>query len=315
MRIAIVGAGGVGGYFGGRLAQAGLDVVFIARGKHCEALRARGLKVESTEGDFVLEHVRVADDPRQVGRVDVILLCVKAWQVAEAARGLHALISPQTCVVPLQNGVEAPGTLVAELGCEHVLGGLCSLIVSVIAPGHVRHAGGAPLIKFGERDNVRSERVERLHQMFSRAQGLTAEIPSDIDAALWEKFIFIASWGGVGALTRAPIGIIRSQPSTRQVLRQVMQEIFQVAKARSIALDHRVLDTALNLLDEMPADGTASMQRDIMSGSPSELEAQTGAVVRLGGEAGIDTPINALIYACLLPQELCARDQLRLPSG
>jgi 2-dehydropantoate 2-reductase len=315
MRIAIVGAGGVGSYFGGRLAQAGLDVVFIARGKHCEALRARGLKVESTEGDFVLERVRVADDPRQVGKVDVILLCVKAWQVTEAARSLHALISPQTCVVPLQNGVEAPSTLVAELGREHVLGGLCSLIVSVIAPGHVRHAGGAPMIKFGELDNVRSERVERLHQMFSRAQGLTAEIPSDIDAALWEKFIFITGWGGVGALTRAPIGIIRSQPSTRQLLCQVMQEILQVAKARGIALDHRVVDTALNLLDEMPADGTASMQRDIMSRSPSELDAQTGAVVRLGSEAGVDTPINALIYACLLPQELRARDQSRLPIG
>ncbi len=315
MRIAIVGAGGVGSYFGGRLAQAGLDVVFIARGKHCEALRAHGLKVESTEGDFVLKHVRVADDPRHVGGADVVLLCVKAWQVADAVQGLHALISPQTCVVPLQNGVEAPGTLVAELGREHVLGGLCSLIVSVVAPGHIRHAGGAPMIKFGELDNVRSERVERLHQMFSRAHGLTAAVPPDIDVALWEKFIFISAWGGIGALTRVPIGIIRSQPSTRQVLRQVMQEIFQVAKARGIALEHHVLDTALNLLDEMPADGTASMQRDIMSGLPSELDAQTGAVVRLGGEAGTGTPINALIHACLLPQELRARGQLRLPTG
>ncbi len=311
MHIAIFGVGGVGGYFGGRLAQAGEDIVFIARGKHLKALQTQGLRVESLEGDFVLQPVQAIDDPKQVGRVDAVLLCVKAWQVREAARALHPLLGPQTCVVPLQNGVEAPLTLAAELGREHVLAGLCSLIAFVVEPGHVQHAGGKPFIKFGELDDRRSARIMRLQQAFTRAQGLTVEIPANIDAALWEKFLFIAAWGGVGALTRAPIGVIRTQPGTRRMLRQAMEEICKVAKARKIVLPPDVLDTTMALLDEMPAKGTASMQRDIMQERPSELEAQTGAAVRLGREASVETPINELIYASLLPQELRARGQLQ----
>jgi 2-dehydropantoate 2-reductase len=311
MRIAIVGAGGVGSYFGGRLAQAGERVVFIARGRTLEALRTRGLKVDSLEGGFVLQPVCVVDDPEPVGTVDAVLLCVKAWQVSEAARTLRPILDPQTYVVPLQNGVEAPAILAAELGREHVLGGLCSLIVSVVEPGHVCHAGGSPFIKFGELDNRRSERATRLYEAFARAKGVDVEIPANIETALWEKFLFIAAWGGVGALTRAPIGIIRTHSGTRQMLRQTMEEIFEVARARKLAVSPNALDTAMTLLDELPAEGTASMQRDIMRGLPSELEAQTGAVVRLGREAGVETPINALIYASLLPLEMRSRGQLQ----
>jgi 2-dehydropantoate 2-reductase len=213
-------------------------------------------------------------------------------------------------VVPLQNGVEAHAVLARELGSEHVLGGLCSLIVYVVEPGHVLHAGVDPLIKFGELDNRRSDRVEQLRAVFARAQGVTVEIPDDIEAAVWEKFLFIAAFGGVGALTRAPIGIVRTQSGSRRMLRQAMEEILEVAQARKIDLPSRVLDATMALYDGMPADGTASMQRDIMNGRPSELEAQTGAVVRLGREAGVATPVNALIYDGLLPTELRARGKL-----
>jgi 2-dehydropantoate 2-reductase len=311
MRIAVVGVGGVGAYFGGRLAQAGEDVVFVARSRQLAALRARGLTVESIEGDFRLDRVEVTDDPTQVGPVDVILLGVKAWQVAEAAPALRPLLGPRSCVLPLQNGVEAPLTLTAALGREHVLGGLCSLIAYVVEPGRVRHAGGAPFIKFGELDNARSERVERLRAVFARAAGLTVEVPPDIEAAMWEKFIFIAGWGGVGALTRAPIGVLRAQAGTRRILQDALREIFNIGIARGIALAAETPETVMNALDELPADGTASMQRDIVQGRPSELEAQTGAVVRLGREAGVVTPINALIYESLRPQELRARRELR----
>jgi 2-dehydropantoate 2-reductase len=311
MRIAIVGAGGVGGYFGGRLVQAGQDVIFIARGRNLEALQTRGLQVDSIEGGFNLKHVRAVDDPEQVGSVDVVLLCVKAWQVLEVTRSLRSLLAPQTCVVPLQNGVEAASALAAELGREHVLGGLCSLIVSVIEPGHLCHTGGRPYIKFGELDNHRSARISQLYAAFARARGLAVDIPANIEAAIWEKFLFIEPWGSVGALTRAPIGIIRTQPGTRQILRRTMEEVFKVARARNLALPTDVLKATVALWDELPPEGTASMQRDIMRGVPSELEAQAGSVVRLGRKAGLQTPINALIYDSLLPMEMRARGRLQ----
>ncbi len=184
MRIAVVGVGGVGGYFGGRLAQAGEDVHFVARGTTLAALRTRGLRVDGFDDSFFIQPARATDDPKQVGPVDAIVLSVKAWQVRETAHFLRPMLGPHSCVIPLQNGVDAPSELTAELSREYVLGGLCSLIAYVVAPGHIRHAGVDPLIKFGELDNRRSERVERLRKAFSRAQGVTVEIPSDIEAAL-----------------------------------------------------------------------------------------------------------------------------------
>jgi 2-dehydropantoate 2-reductase len=311
MRIAIFGAGAVGGYFGGRLAQAGENVVFIARGEHLEALRARGLRVDSINGDFVLQSVYATDDPAQVGLVDVILVCVKAWQVTEAIQAMRPMIDPKTFVVPLQNGVEAPSQLAAGLGKENVLGGLCGLITFIVEPGHICHAGTDPFIRFGELDNRHSERVERLRQAFDRTSGLTAEIPPDIHVAMWLKFVFVTAFSGVGAVTRAPIGVLRGQPGTRQMLEQTICEIYNVARARNIALPKNVNDKTMEFLDSLPPDGTASMQRDIMNGRPSELEVQNGAVVRLGQEIGVDTPVNNFIYHSLLPMEMRARGQLQ----
>jgi 2-dehydropantoate 2-reductase len=314
MRIAIFGTGGVGGYFGGRLAQAGEDVVFIARGDHLQAMSKHGLRVDSINGDFVLKSVQATDDPAEVGMVDMVLLGVKAWQVPEVAEAIRPMVGSETVVLPLQNGVEAPSQLAAVLGDEHVLGGLCGLITFIVEPGHIHHVGADPFIRFGELNNRPSERVERLNRAFDRASGLNAEILPDIQVALWEKFLFVTPWSGVGAVTRSPLGIIRDQPGTRQMLEQTMGEIYNVGRAHNIALPKDIIGKTMDFVDSLPPEGTASMQRDIINGRPSELEAQNGAVVRLGQQVGVETPINAFIYNSLLPMEMRARDQLKFPE-
>jgi 2-dehydropantoate 2-reductase len=310
MRIAVFGAGAVGGYFGGRLAQAGEDVVLIARGRHLQAMRSRGLRVESIAGDFVVDPVEASDDPTEVGVADAILVAVKAWQVPEAGAAMRPMVGPETFVVPLENGVEAPSQLATVLGQKHVLGGLCRIISALVEPGHIRHAGIRPTVTFGELDGRRSERAERLRNAFQRAEGVTPEIPPDVRVAMWEKFLFIAALSGVGAVTQAPVGVLRSLPETRQMLEEAMEEILTVAQARDVALPRATIAETMTFINGLPADGTASMQRDVMAGRPSELEAQNGAVVRLGREAGVETPLHTFIYRSLLAQELRARGQL-----
>ena len=312
MRIAVFGAGGAGGFLGGQLGQAGEDVVFIARGEHLQALRTKGLRIDSIKGDFVLQSVKATDDPAQVGVVDVVLVGVKAWQVPEAAQAMRTLVGPETFVVPLQNGIEAPLQLAAVLGAQHVLGGLAKFISFIMGPGHICHTGTEPYVAFGELDNRSSERGERLRQAFVRA-GIKVEIPPDIHVALWAKFLFVVSWGGVGAVTRAPIGVLRSVPETRQVLEQAMHEIFAVARAREIALPEDIIGKTMAFVDSLPPGGTTSLQRDIMEGKPSELAAWNGAVVRLGQEVGVATPLHTFIYNSLLLLELRARGQVQFP--
>ncbi len=313
MRIAVFGTGAVGGYFGGRLAQSGEDVFFIARGEHLRALLMQGLQVDSIKGDFLVKPVHVTDDPAEAGKVDVVLVGVKAWQVPEAAQAMRPLVGPETFVVPMQNGVEAPSQLVAVLGAQHVLGGLAKIISFIVGPGHIRHTGAEPYVAFGELDNRPSERGERLRQAFVRA-GVTVGIPPDIQAALWDKFLFVVSLGGVGAVTRAPIGVLRSVPETRRILEQAMYEIFSVARAREIALTEDVIDKTMAFVDNLPPGGTTSLQRDIMEGKPSELSEWNGAVVRLGQEVGVITPLHTFIYNSLLPLELRARGQVQFPN-
>jgi len=312
MRIAVYGTGAVGGYFGGRLGQAGEDVVFIARGEQLRAMLMDGLRVDSIKGDFLVKPVQATNDPAEVGIVDVVLVGVKAWQVQEAAEAMRPLVGPETFVVPLQNGVEAPSQLVAVLGAQHVLGGLAKIISFIVGPGHIRHAGAEPYVAFGELDNRPSKRGERLRQAFVRA-GIKVEIPPDIHVALWAKFLFVVSWGGVGAVTRAPIGVLRSVPETRQVLEQAMHEIFAVARAREIALPEDIIGKTMAFVDSLPPGGTTSLQRDIMEGKPSELAAWNGAVVRLGQEVGVATPLHTFIYNSLLLLELRARGQVQFP--
>lgn len=309
MRIVVFGAGSVGGYFGGCLARAGENVVFIARGEHLRAILTGGLRVDSPMGGFLVHPARATDDPAQAGPADVIILGVKTWQVADAVDAMRPMLGPDTFVVPLQNGVDTPGQLAAAFGTAHVIGGLCRIICSIAGPGHIRHHGGRPVIVFGELDRRPSERTERLRDAFERA-GVAAQIAPDIHVALWEKFLFLAPWSGLGALTRAPIGPMLNVPETRQVFEAAMAEIAAVGRARGIALADDVVSRHLRFLDAAPQEGTASMQRDIIAGRPSELEAQSGAVVRLGREAGVPTPVHAFIYASLLPMELRARGVL-----
>ncbi len=311
MRIAVFGTGGVGGYFGGRLAQAGEDVVFIARGDHLKAMLKQGLRVDSVNGDFLVKPVQATDDPAQVGIVDVVLVGVKAWQVPDAAEAIRPMIGPDTAALPLQNGLEAPTQLASVLGDQHVLGGLCGLSTFIVGPGHIRHAGADPFIRFGELDNRPSERVERLRQAFERASGLTVEVPPDIHVAMWMKFLFITVWSGLGAVTRSPLGVWRSLPETRQMAESALQEIISVAQARHVGLPENAMPTIMNMYDSLPPDITSSMQRDIAEGRPSELEAQIGAVVRFGKETDVATPLHKFIYATLLPTELHARGQLQ----
>jgi 2-dehydropantoate 2-reductase len=313
MRIAIFGVGGAGGYFGAQLARAGEDVIFIARGEHLKAIRRQGLRVETPKGEIVIQPAQAADDPAQVGVVDSVIVGVKAWQVTDAARAMQPMIGPETFVVPLQNGVEAPSQLERVLGADHVLGGLCGTMSWMVGPGHIRSIGEAHFIKFGELDKRPSGRAEQLRQAFERA-GVKVEVPSDIHVALWEKFLFVVSFGGVGAVTRAPIGVIRTLPETRWQLEQCMREIFVVARARQIALSDDIIEKSMMFLDSLAPSGTTSLQRDIADGKPSELEAWNGSVVRLGREVGVATPIHEFIYHTLLPLELRARGKIQFPA-
>jgi len=305
----VVGAGGVGGYFGARLVQAGEEVVFVARGAQLAALRSRGLSIESPRGNASLGPQRASSDPAELGRVDAVLLCVKTWQVADTVPALRAMIGPETCVVPFQNGVEAADQLGELLGDGPVLGGVAKIVAYMDGPGRIRDVGGPTAAAFAELDNRPSERVERLRDAFRRAT-LEVETPADIHAAVWSKFLFVATAGGVGAVARMPIGILRRIPETRALLQGGMAEIAALAAARRVRLPDDIVDRTMAFVDTLPAEGTASLQRDIADGRRSELEAWSGAVVRLGRSAGVATPVHTFIYSSLLPAELRARGEL-----
>ncbi len=311
LEIAVFGTGAVGGYFGGRLAEAGENVRFIARGQHLAAIREQGLQVSSIAGDFLIRPASATDQPAGAGPVDVVLVAVKAWQVTDATETIRPLVGERTMVVPLENGIEAPDQLASVLGARHVVGGLCRILAYVEGPGHIRHAGAAPYIAFGELDGSKSARVDALREAFARARGLAVEVPPDIRVAIWSKFVFIAALSGVGALTRAPIGSIRSQPETRRLLEQSLEEIHALARRTGVEVPGDLVATTLAYIDTMPADGLASMQRDMMQGRPSELEAQVGAVVRRAERLGLEVPVHRIIYAALLPLERRARGEIQ----
>ena len=310
MRIAIFGSGGVGGYFGARLAQAGEDVTFIARGEHLQALRNSGLEVDSIDGDFVVHPVKATADPSQVSPVDLVIVAVKTWQVPDAARAMKPMLATASSVLPLENGVDASSQLAAELGSAPVLGGLCKIVSFIVGPGHIRHAGFEPSVVFGELDNRRSERVERIQRAFATA-GVNATIAADIQVALWTKFLFISSFSGVGAITGESAGKIRTHPETRALLQRAMTEVYAVAQARGIRLPADSVEKALASVDGLPDEATSSMQRDIAAGRASELESQNGAVVRRAREAGVEVPTHESIYNALRPLELKAREPRR----
>lgn len=307
MRFAIFGTGGVGGYFGGRLAQGGHDVAFIARGKHLAAIIENGLRVESILGGFTVKPAQATDNPGQIGQVDAILVAVKAWDVPSAAEAIKPMVGEGTLIFPLENGVDAPEQLSSILGREHVLGGFCRISAFIGEPGVIKHVGVPPYIAFGELDNKKSKRVLRLVDIFANLTGVSAEIPDDIHKAMWEKFVFIAAVSGVGAVTRQPIGVVRSLPESRAMLLRAMEEVVAVGQACGVDLDENTAARIMtSIVDRAPEGTIPSMQKDILEGKRSELEAQNGAVVRMGQEKGIPTPVNEFIYASLLPMEQAA---------
>ena len=305
-RIVVFGAGAVGGYFGGRLAHAGHHVTFIARGAHLDAIRRNGLQVSSPTGDFVVTPATATDDTSSVGVADVVLVGVKAGAVSGLAATLHPLIGRHTVVVPLQNGVEAASDLMVAVGSERVIGGLCRIAASVTAPGRIAHAGITPTVVLGEIDGSHSPRVELVAELL-RSADVAVEISDDIQAALWEKFLLIAPWGGLGGVTRVPLDVLCSAPETRRLLEAAMTEVAALAAAHGVTLAADIVSRTLEFLDAVPSGGTASMQRDLMARRPSELDTQTGTIVRLGRKRGVDTPVNTFLYDCLAPGERLAR--------
>lgn len=308
MRIAIIGAGAVGGTVGARLQQAGHDVSFVARGATLAALRDRGLVLDSVDGDVHLGPVQATDDPAAIGPVDVVLVCVKSTQVEAVAPTLRPLLGADTAVIPLQNGVEAAEQLAQVLGDAHVMDGLARVLAEQAAPGRILHSAVTPILEFGPRATTPDD-APALAQLdpFTDAltgAGLRAIRPASMAVAVWEKFLFIEPFGTVGAATRVPLGAMRDVPETRALLTACMHEVRAVAAAYGVALAEESIARTWKRYEMLPADSTASMQRDLMAGRPSEFERQTGAVVRLGRVHGVPTPAHDVLYAVLRPATL-----------
>jgi 2-dehydropantoate 2-reductase len=295
-----------------RLHEAGREVVAIARGAHLEAIRARGLRVDSPLGHFTVRLSAVSDDPAALGQAEAVLLAVKAWQVEEAAPRLRSLLAPGAAVVPLQNGVEAAERLAAALPEEAVAGGVINVISWIDGPGSVKHAGVTPRVTMGERGaraGRESGRLAALARALESA-GMEARVAEDVDRAVWEKFLLVEPWGAVAAASRAPFGLLRSVPELRRLHLAAMGEVHGLARARGVSLAGDAVEATLGYLESVPADATVSMQRDLGAGRPSELEDQLGAVSRLAASAGVPAPVHDVLYAALLPQELAARGRI-----
>ncbi len=298
MKFAVMGTGGVGAYFGGRLAAADFDVTFIARGRHLEAIRRDGLKVDSALGDVHIHPARATDQPAHIGVVDFVLFAVKLWDTVDAANAVVPLIGAHTAVVSLQNGIDAEYRLSEVVGRDHVMGGVAQIAAVIAAPGVIRHTGEMASVVFGELNGERSRRGENLLAAFESA-GVNARISDDIEKALWQKFVFLVGLSALTSVTRQPIGPVREDPNTRDLLVQVVQETAAVARAKGIELDGGFVDDRLALIDSLPGNMTSSMQQDLARGNRLELDWLSGMVVGMGRDLGVATPANDFVYAAL----------------
>lgn len=302
MRIAIMGAGGMGGYFGAKLVAAGEDVTFIARGAQLAAMRSGGLRISGAE-EFHVSDVKVSDSPSQVGAVDVVLFCVKLYDTVEAASAIRPLLHERSMVLSVQNGVESCARLDAQIGAGHTLGGAAYFPANIHAPGEINYLGcigDKPHIEFGEADGGRSERVLALARVFDKA-GIRAEVCEDTRVMLWAKFCLMAGTSASTALTRQTLGVVRSDPDMRALLASAIAEAAQVGRAIGVALDNTIERRVLDVLDGYPADGKASQLTDLERGRRLELDGLSGALVRLGRAHNVPTPTHATVYAALKP--------------
>jgi len=300
MKIAVLGTGAIGGYYGGLLAYGGQEVTFIARGAQLAALQERGLSVESVHGDFQVVPVRATDDMEQAGAVDLVIVSVKSYDLDAAARAGRPLVGPSTVALPLLNGLDAADRLAAAWGAEHVLAGLTHISASVPAPGVVRQVSAVRRITFGERDGRITPRAEHIRDVLA-ASGAEAVLTPAIDVALWEKFVFIASISAVCCLARQPMGPVLATPETRDLYVDALREVEAVARARGVALAAGVVERTLRLTEGFAPQTKPSLLAALEGGQRLELEAMSGTVVRYGREVGVPTPIHALAYAALKP--------------
>ena len=300
MRIAVVGAGGVGGGFGAALAKAGADVAFIARGAHLAAMKSAGLKVGGGRGETHLVPTRATDDPADIGRVDIVLFCVKLWDVESAGAHIKPLIGPDTAVIPLQNGIDAAERLIPILGKSAVMGGVAQISASITAPGVIQQVGTFMRMIFGELDGKRSKRAEDFLALCLQA-GYDATLSEQILTELWMKFILLASNAGVMALTRQPIGRLRDDPDLRPIFIAAYQEAIDVGRARGVALPADALDKILDFTSHAPPAMKASMALDLERGNRLELPWLSGKVAELGRQLGVPTPTHSMMYAMLKP--------------
>ncbi len=299
MKIAVMGAGGVGGYFGGLLAKAGHPVTFIARGQHLQSIRNNGLRVAHNAGEFVVE-AAATDNPKEVGPVDLVMLCVKAYDTDSALEVMAPLVGPDTTVLTLQNGVESHISVSAAFGEGHALPGAAYVESRIDSPGVVVQTGHVARIVFGEASGEETARVRRMRDVMLSA-GINAEVSPDVLATLWTKFLFIAAVAGLTSACRKRIGDLLEKPGYREILVEAMREIEAVGRAKGINLDEAVVAQTMEYVEGAVKDITASMHLDLERGRRLELEIFNGAVVRMGRETGVATPVNHLLYMVLKP--------------
>jgi 2-dehydropantoate 2-reductase len=300
MRIAVVGAGGVGGGFGAALAKAGADVVFIARGAHLAAMKSQGLKVQGPRGDVHVVPTRATDDPASIGTVDFVLFCVKLWDVESAGQTIKPLIGPDTAVIPLQNGIDAAERLIPILGDKAVMGGVAQISASITAPGVIQQVGTFMRIIFGELDGKRSKRAEDFLALCLKG-GFDAALSDQILTELWMKFILLAGNASVVALARQPMGKLRDDPDIRPIFISAWQESIDVGRATGVTLPAGALAKIIDFLDHAPPAMKPSMALDLERGNRLELPWLGGKVVELGRKLAIPTPTHSLMYAMLKP--------------
>lgn len=313
MKIAVIGSGGVGGYFGGQLARAGFDVTFLARGEHLRKIRQNGLIVKSIKGDFKIDNAQATDSIHKIGFPDIIILAVKAWQVRDISYELASIIKKDTIILPLQNGVVTAEELAENIPPENIIRGLCKIISKMESPGVINHFALDPVVIFGEPDARGTERAELLKSVFDRAE-VNAIISEDITADLWKKFIAICV-SGLLAVTKTNYGELRELKETRQLMTELIREIYALSQHFKINIEPEFPDKLISLIDTYPRETTSSLTRDVWEGRPSEIEYQNGTVVRLGEKYGVDTPVNRFVYNCILPMEIKARKRMTESNG
>jgi 2-dehydropantoate 2-reductase len=300
MRIAVMGTGGVGGFFGAKLALAGHDVTFIARGRHLAAIRERGLRVDSGPSPMHVANARATDDPAAVGPVDVVMFCVKLWDVDAAAAQIGPLLAGGGVVVPFQNGLDAPEILERVHGGARVVGGVAYIAATIAEPGVIAHTGSMARLRVGAFPGGPADRAEAFAAA-ARAAGIDVELTADIRRALWEKFCFLSALSGCTCLARSSLGVVRGDPDLRATFEAAVTEAFDVGRKAGVALPDDYVARQMAALDALPAEMKASMLHDLVAGRRLEAPWLSGAVARMAAETGLAAPVSRTLYAAVKP--------------